>query len=93
MTAVMTVVFFGANATLEGAQQAITSPTSNSRILSVDVLVCTSTTTLDISSHCIRVIDWGNLTGCTAFVSANASAENLCGDDRYISDPAQVAKY
>lgn len=83
-------MLLGVNVTLEGAQQVITSPTPNSRILSVDVLVCTLATTLEIN-HCI--INLGNLTSCTAFVLANVSTDSLFGDDRYINDPAQVAKY
>lgn len=67
-----TVIFLGANATLEGAQQTITSPTPGSRILFVDVLVCTSKTTLE-PSHC--TINQGNLTSCIAYVPANAAAD------------------
>ncbi len=44
------VIFLGANGTLEGAQQRITSPEPTSRIQFVDVLVCTSNTALVISS-------------------------------------------
>ncbi|KZP20087.1 hypothetical protein FIBSPDRAFT_932514 [Athelia psychrophila] len=84
------VVFLGANSTLEGAQQTITSPTATARILFVDVLICTSTTTLE-TSHC--VINQGNMTSCTAFVPANASAGKAGGLDAYISNPVSVAMY
>ncbi|KZP18828.1 hypothetical protein FIBSPDRAFT_1026980 [Athelia psychrophila] len=82
------VIFLGANVTLEGAQQTITSPNSTARIAFVDVLVCTSTTTLE-TSHC--VISQGNVTSCTAFVPPNASASSTGGLDTYITNPAAVA--
>ncbi|KZP17030.1 hypothetical protein FIBSPDRAFT_865366 [Athelia psychrophila] len=83
------VIFLGANATLEGAQEIIKSPVATARILSVDVLICTSTTTLE-TSHCI--INQGKMTSCTAFVPSNVSASSTGGLDAYINNPTDVAR-
>ncbi|KZP18834.1 hypothetical protein FIBSPDRAFT_933231 [Athelia psychrophila] len=88
VTAETSVIFLAANMSLEGAQQTITSPHATARILAVDVLICTSTTTLEIS-HCI--INQGNITSCTAFVPPNASASSTGGLGAYINNPADVA--
>ncbi|KZP18330.1 hypothetical protein FIBSPDRAFT_956316 [Athelia psychrophila] len=87
LTAETSVIFLGANGTLEGAQQTITSPNSTARIASVDVLICTSTTTLE-TSRC--VINQGTVTNCTAYVPRNASASNT-SLDAYIQNPITVA--
>lgn len=90
LTAEVTVVFLGANGTIEGAQQTITSPNPESRIRSVDVLVCTSTTTLELS-HC--TISRGNVTSCTAHVPAYALTDTTGtgGLDAYIINPNSTA--
>ncbi|KZP18860.1 hypothetical protein FIBSPDRAFT_863436 [Athelia psychrophila] len=85
------VIFLGANATLEGAQQTITSPNATARIVSVDVLICTSTTTLE-TSHCI--INQGNVTSCTAFVPENTTASSngdTGGLGAYLAHPTSDA--
>jgi len=62
VTAQTTVLFIAGNGTVEGAQQKIMSPLpSSSRIAFVDVLVCTSTTTIEMDT-CI--INQGAVTGC-----------------------------
>ncbi|KAF7982979.1 hypothetical protein HWV62_24576 [Athelia sp. TMB] len=83
------VIFLAANGTLEGAQQTIKSPSATARIASVDVLICTSTTTLE-TSHC--VVNQGNVTSCTAFVPPNTSGSQSGGLDMYgISNAQAVA--
>ena len=79
------VVFLAANGTLEGAHLTITSPSSTSRIPSVDVLVCTSTTTLVISDC---VIDRGSVTSCQAVDPQNLPAHGL---DNFINNPKYVS--
>ncbi|KZP18830.1 hypothetical protein FIBSPDRAFT_955998 [Athelia psychrophila] len=81
------VIFLGANVILEGAQQTIISPNPTARIASVDVLICTSKTTLE-TSHC--VIYQGIVTNCTAFVPANANASST-GLDAYVNNSASSA--
>ncbi|KZP18853.1 hypothetical protein FIBSPDRAFT_1027021 [Athelia psychrophila] len=90
VTAETSVVFLAANGTLEGAQQTITSPHTTARISSVDVLVCTSRTTLE-TSNCI--INQGNVTSCTASVPANAPTSSDGGIDAYIRNPRDTATY
>jgi hypothetical protein len=86
------VIFLAANGTLEGAQQRITSPDPTSRIMFVDVLVCTSTTTLEISTCSI---DDGNVTSCVPVPSANLPSSALTSDtggvENYITNPEYVA--
>jgi hypothetical protein len=86
------VIFLAANGTLEGAQQRITSPDPTSRIMFVDVLVCTSTTTLEISTCSI---DNGNVTSCVPVPSANlpssSSTSDTGGVENYITNPEYVA--
>ncbi|KZP26186.1 hypothetical protein FIBSPDRAFT_887554 [Athelia psychrophila] len=88
VTAETSIIFLGANVTLEGAQQTITSPDATARIVSIDVLICTSTTTLEIN-HC--VINQGNVTSCTLSVPQNITASSTGGLDAYIHKPADVA--
>ena len=90
VTAQTSVVFLAANGTLEGAQQTITSPEATARIMSIDVLVCTSTTTLE-TAHC--VINQGNLTSCVAFVPSDASTSSTGGVENFIVNPANVAMW
>ncbi|PPQ65282.1 hypothetical protein CVT26_000242 [Gymnopilus dilepis] len=80
VTAVTTVVFLAANGTLEGSQQHITAPSSKSWIASVDVLVCTSNTTLEVS-YCS--IGQGRIENC--------SASHTNDLDKYIAHPNAVA--
>ena len=85
------IIFLAANGTLEGAQQRITSPDPTARITYVDVLVCTSTTTLEISSCSI---DKGNVTNCVAVPPANipgAQSSATGGVENYITHPEIVA--
>lgn len=80
-----TIIFLGANVTLEGAQYTMQSPNQGSRIHFVDVLVCTSKTTLE-PSHCF--INQGNVTSCTAYAPTNASAP---GGLNMITNPDKTA--
>jgi hypothetical protein len=83
------VVFLVANGTLEGAQQRITSPEPTSRIKFVDVLVCTSTTRLEIS---MCTIDKGTVSRCDFHEPANLSSSSTTGGvDIYIKNPISVA--
>jgi hypothetical protein len=87
-----TIIFLAANGTIEGSQQQITSPEPTSRIQSVDVLVCTSTTTLEISTC---TINNGNVTSCVPVPAANhpsgASTSTTGGVENYITHPRIVA--
>ncbi|PPQ78557.1 hypothetical protein CVT26_005324 [Gymnopilus dilepis] len=80
VTAVTSVVFLAANGTMEGAQQTITAPNSPSWISSVDVLICTSDTTLEVS-YC--TIDRGQVTNC--------SPSNTDDLEKYVQHPLTVA--
>lgn len=83
------VILLAANGTLEGAQQRITSPEPTSRIEFVDVLVCTSTTKLEIS---ICTIDMGNVTSCDSRQPTNLPSSNTAGGvDVYVHTPISVA--
>jgi hypothetical protein len=83
------VIFLAANATLEGAQQRITSPEPTSQIEFVDVLVCTSTTRLEIS---ICTIDMGAVRSCDFFQPTNLSSSSTTGGvETYIGNPKAVA--
>ncbi|KAF7975497.1 hypothetical protein HWV62_9421 [Athelia sp. TMB] len=90
VTGETSVIFIAANGTLEGAQQTIKSPEATSRIMAVDVLVCTSTTTLE-TTHCI--INQGNLTSCAAFLPAGASTSSTGGVEAFIYNPVNVAMW
>ena len=87
-----TVVLIAGNGTLEGAQQTIISPIATSRIVSVDVLACTSTTSLVISDCSIRQ---GNITNCVAVPASdlppNALSSDTGGVEKYIAFPIWVA--
>jgi hypothetical protein len=83
------VIFLAANGTLEGAQQRITSPELTSRIKFVDVLVCTSTTRLEIS---MCTIDKGYVSACDFRQPTNLSSKSTTGGvEKYISNPTAVA--
>jgi hypothetical protein len=85
------IIFIAANGTLEGAQQRITSPDPTSRIKFVDVLVCTSNTTLEISSCSIN---HGRVTSCVAVQPESipgAQSSDLGGVGEYILHPSDVA--
>jgi hypothetical protein len=85
------IIFLAANGTLEGAQQRITSPEPTARIKFVDVLVCTSTTRLEISSCSINK---GNVTSCVVVPPANipgAQSSDTGGVEKYITHPRTVA--
>jgi hypothetical protein len=85
------IIFLAANGTLEGAQQRITSPEPTARIMFIDVLVCTSTTTLEISSCSI---DKGNVTSCVAVPPASipgAQSSITGGVENYVTHPGIVA--
>ncbi|KIM74826.1 hypothetical protein PILCRDRAFT_694774 [Piloderma croceum F 1598] len=83
------VIFLAANGTLEGAQQRITSPEPTSRIEFVDVLVCTSTTRLEIS---ICTIDMGAVRSCDFSQPTNLSSSSTTGGvEIYIGNPEAVA--
>ena len=82
-------LFLAANGTLEGAQQRITSPEPTSRIKFVDVLVCTSTTRLEIS---MCTIDKGTVSRCDFHQPTNLSSRSTTGGvEIYISNPIAVA--
>jgi hypothetical protein len=83
------IIFLAVNGTIEGAQQTITSPDPTSRIESVDVLVCTSTTRLETSTC---TINRGAVVSCNSYQPANSSA-NSTGVDKYIKNPLSVAMY
>ncbi|KAF7975496.1 hypothetical protein HWV62_9419 [Athelia sp. TMB] len=90
VTAETSVIFLAANGTLEGAQQTIKSPEATARIVAVDVLVCTSTITLE-TTHC--VINQGNLTSCMAYKPWNASTSSTGGVETFITNPGYVAMW
>jgi hypothetical protein len=83
------VIFLAVNGTFEGAQQTITSPDPTSRIESVDVLVCTSTTRLETS---MCTISRGAVVSCDFYQPTNSSA-NSTGVEKYINNPSSVAMY
>jgi hypothetical protein len=83
------VIILAANGTLEGAQQRITSPEPTSRIEFVDVLVCTSTTRLEIS---MCTVDMGAVSSCTFHKPTNLSSGSTTGGvEIYIANPISVA--
>jgi hypothetical protein len=85
------VIFLAVNGTMEGAQHTLISPDPTAQITSVDVLVCTSTTTLEIS-EC--TISHGNVTDCESVPSSdllvNASTSSTGGIEFCISNPMGV---
>ena len=87
-----TVIFFAANGTLEGAQQTITSPDPTARIAFIDILVCTSTTRLEIS-QC--TVDRSMVTNCDPVqpseLPSNVSLSATGGVEMYIANPESVA--
>ena len=85
------IIFLAANGTLEGAQWRIASPERPSRIHFVDVLACTSTTRLEVSSC---VIDQGKVTRCTPAKSLlrNAFTYPTLDLEHWIRNPQSVAK-
>ena len=89
-----TVIFITANGTLEGAQGHFDSPNPSSRISFIEVLACTSSTTLEIS-QCN--IDNGKVTGCDALqgsnLPVNATTSPTGGVETYITHPKYVANY
>jgi hypothetical protein len=82
------VIFLAANGTLEGAQHRITSPESTSKIKFVDVLVCTSTTRLEVS---MCTIDKGSVRSCDFIQPTNVSSSTTGGVEIYITNPDAVA--
>jgi hypothetical protein len=82
------IIFLAANGTLEGAQQRITSPEPTSRIKFVDVLVCTSNTTLVISNCFIKN---GNVTSYSPVDPDRIPGAQSSGVEKYILDPKAVA--
>lgn len=84
------VILLAANGTLEGAQQMITSPELTSRIGFVDVLVCTSTTRLEIS---VCTIDQGTVTSCVFQQPTDPSSSGSAtgGVEAYVNNPKSVA--
>ena len=83
------IIFLAANGTLEGAQQRIISPQPTSRIEFVDVLVCTSTTRLEMS---ICTIDQGAVLSCDFSQPTNVSSNSATGGvETYIGNPKGVA--
>ncbi|KAF9527127.1 hypothetical protein CPB83DRAFT_895556 [Crepidotus variabilis] len=92
VSATTSVAFLAGNGTLEGAQQRITSRVPNSRTKFLDVLVCTSTTKLVISS---RTIIQGNNTHCSPIppsaLPPNASKSPTGSLETYVSNPPSVA--
>jgi len=74
---------------MEGAQFKINSPNPTSRIRSVDVLVCTSTTRLEVSTC---TIDLGTVTSCNPNPQLVSSSNNSMGGvDTFVQRPADVA--
>jgi hypothetical protein len=89
VTAQTSIIFLAANGTLEGAQQRITSPEPTSRIDFVDVLVCTSTTRLEIS---MCTIDMGAVRSCDFVKPTNLPSNSTTGGvETYIGNPKAVA--
>lgn len=88
VTAETSVVFLAANGTMEGAQQRITSPEPTARIAFVDVLTCTSTTRLEMSTCSVRN---GAITGCTFTPTAGNSSSLWGGVEKYIANPVSSA--
>jgi hypothetical protein len=83
------VIFAAANGTMEGAQFTIHSPNPTSRIRSVDVLVCTSTTRLEVSTC---TIDLGNVSSCNPNPQLVSSSNNSMGGvDTFVQHPGDVA--
>ena len=89
-----TVIFIAANGTLEGAQGHFDSPNSSSRIAFIEVLACTSSTTLEISKCNIND---GKVTNCDALLGSdlplNATTSPTGGVEMYITHPKYVANY
>jgi hypothetical protein len=73
---------------LEGAQQRITSPEPTARIKFVDVLVCSTNTTLEISSCSIN---HGRVTSCVAVPPANIQSSGAGDVENYVLYPKSVA--
>ncbi|KAF9527131.1 hypothetical protein CPB83DRAFT_856795 [Crepidotus variabilis] len=90
VSATTSVVFLAANGTLEGAHQTIASPTTNTRITGMDVLVCTSKTKLVISKCTIAQ---GNVTKCTAVSDSKLPSGDAATGfvENYIHNPFSVA--
>jgi hypothetical protein len=83
------VIFAAANGTMEGAQLTISSSNPTSRIRSVDLLVCTSTTRLEVSTC---TIDFGTVTSCNPNPQLVSSSNNSMGGvDTFVHRPADVA--
>ena len=83
------VIFAAANGTMEGAQLTITSPNPTSRIRSVDVLVCASTTRLEVSTCTIKL---GTVTSCNPNPQlVSSSNSSMGGVDMFVQHPGDVA--
>ena len=83
------VIFAAANGTMVGAQFTINSLNPMSRIRSVDVLVCTSTTRLEVSTC---TIDFGTVTSCNPNPQlVSSSNSSMGGVDTYVQRPGDVA--
>jgi len=83
------VIFAAANGTMEGAQLTINSPNPTSRIRSIDVLVCTSTTRLEVSTC---TIDLGTVTSCNPNPQlVSSSNSSMGGVDMFVQHPGDVA--
>ena len=86
------VIFLAPNSSMEGAQIHITSPSSTSRIGFIDVLVCTSTTRLEISKC---TIDQGVVTNYNLSQPSDLPPTALTsptGDvEAYIHHPSDVS--
>ncbi|KAF9527128.1 hypothetical protein CPB83DRAFT_936364 [Crepidotus variabilis] len=91
VSATTSVVFMAGNGTLEKAQQRITSHLPKSRIKFLDVLVCTSTTKLVISSC---TINQGNITDCSPIPLSDLPShlKSHTGHlETYVNNPPSVA--
>ena len=83
------VIFAAANGTMVGAQLTIDSPNPTSRIRSVDVLVCASTTRLEVSTCTINL---GAVTSCNPNPQLVSSSNNSMGGvDTFVQHPGDVA--
>ena len=83
------VIFVAANGTMEGAQLTINSPNPTSRIRSVDLLVCASTTRLEVSTC---TINFGTVTSCNPNPELVSSSNNSMGGvDAFVQHPGDVA--
>lgn len=85
------IIFLAANGTLENAQQTIYPPPQDvltSSILSLDVLVCTSTTRLEISSC---VIFNGSVTDCKPLPMSELESDSDLRNLKNIKNPFDVA--